>query len=182
MVSGTCACVAADTATMANASAFTNRCMILPSIAKSFPHSIVSKLSGASCEKLLAVRPDPAVGRDVPVERRLAGMPSSAHMVLGFATLVAFAIEMEVALSDAAILIVEKVLGPMFRRADRTRSKRLIDQARLFRDPAPLHVRLGRTLIVRNSHASDLHELLLEHTSSHSLEAAMAWKRTSISS
>lgn len=63
------------------------------------------------------------------------------------ATLVAFAIEMEVALTDAAILMVEKMVGAMFRRADRTRSERLIDQARLFRDTARLHIRLGRTLL-----------------------------------
>lgn len=63
------------------------------------------------------------------------------------ATLVAFAIEMEVALTDAAILMVEKMVGGMFRRADRTRSERLIDQARLFRDTAHLHIRLGRTLL-----------------------------------
>ena len=63
------------------------------------------------------------------------------------ATLVAFAIEMEVALTDAAILMVEKLVGGMFRRADRTRSERLIDQARLFRDTARLHIRLGRTLL-----------------------------------
>jgi len=61
------------------------------------------------------------------------------------ATLVAFAIEMEVALTDAAILMVEKLVGGMFRRADRTWSERLIDQARLFRDTARLHIRLGQT-------------------------------------
>lgn len=63
------------------------------------------------------------------------------------ATLVAFAIEMEVALTDAAILMVEKMVGAMFRRADRTWSERLIDQARLFRNTARLHIRLGRTLL-----------------------------------
>lgn len=63
------------------------------------------------------------------------------------ATLIAFAIEMEVALTDAAILMVEKMVGGMFRRADRTRSERLIDQARLFRDTARLHIRLGRALL-----------------------------------
>lgn len=63
------------------------------------------------------------------------------------ATLVAFAIEMEVALTDAAIQMVEKLVGAMFRRADRTRSERLIDQARLFRETARLHIRLGRILL-----------------------------------
>ncbi len=61
------------------------------------------------------------------------------------ATLVAFAIEMEMALTDAAILMVEKLVHGMFRRADRTRSERLIDQVRLFRDTVRLHIRLGRT-------------------------------------
>ncbi len=37
------------------------------------------------------------------------------------ATLVAFAIEMEVALTDGGILIVENLMGAMFRRADCTR-------------------------------------------------------------
>ncbi|WP_267389802.1 hypothetical protein [Sphingomonas sp. GC_Shp_3] len=85
-----------------------------------------------------------------PVQRAALFHPPSDP-----ATLVAFAIEMEVALTDAAILMVEKLVGAMFRRADRTRSERLIDQARLFRDTARLHICLGRTLLDARSSGSN---------------------------
>ena len=43
--------------------------------------------------------------------------------------LVASMIEMEAALTDAALVMVEKMVGALFRRADRTRSDRLLGQA-----------------------------------------------------
>jgi TnpA family transposase len=89
------------------------------------------------------------------------------------ATLVAFAIEMEVALTDAAILMVEKLVGGMFRRADRTRSERLIDQARLFRDTARLHIRLGRTLLDARSTGSNALALVDERIGWPALEQSV---------
>ena len=89
------------------------------------------------------------------------------------ATLVAFAIEMEVALTDAAILMVEKLVGGMFRRADRTRSERLIDQARLFRDTARLHIRLGRTLLDARSTGSNALALVDERIGWAALEQSV---------
>ena len=61
--------------------------------------------------------------------------------------LTAFAIEMEAALTDAALVMVEKMVGSLFRRADRTRSDRLLGQAKLLKDTARVHVQLGRLLL-----------------------------------
>jgi len=41
------------------------------------------------------------------------------------ATLCAFAIEMEIALTDAAVFMMEKMIGSMFRRAERSRTERV---------------------------------------------------------
>ncbi len=105
--------------------------------------------------RILGIEPDRA--RRIHASRyaviaREAGIMTAQHLTRlesrrRLATLVAFAIEMEVALTDAAIFMVEKMVGAMFRRADRTRSERLIDQARLFRETARLHIRLGRILL-----------------------------------
>ena len=71
------------------------------------------------------------------------------------ATLVAFAIELEAALTDAALLMVEKMVGSLFRRADRTRSERLLGEARLLKDTARVHARLGRLLIDARTNGRD---------------------------
>lgn len=63
------------------------------------------------------------------------------------AMLVASMIEMEAALTDAALVMVEKMVGALFRRADRTRSDRLLGQARMLKDTARFHARLGRLLV-----------------------------------
>lgn len=60
--------------------------------------------------------------------------------------LVASIIEMEAALTDAALVMVEKMVGALFRRADRTRSDQLLGQARMLKDTARFHARLGRLL------------------------------------
>ena len=43
--------------------------------------------------------------------------------------------------------MVGKMVGSLFRRADRTRSERLLGAARLLKDTARHHARLGRLLI-----------------------------------
>ncbi|MBR7513353.1 hypothetical protein KC219_24660, partial [Mycobacterium tuberculosis] len=54
---------------------------------------------------------------------------------------------MEAALTDAALVMVEKMVGALFRRADRTRSDRLLGQARMLKETARFHARLGRLLV-----------------------------------
>jgi hypothetical protein len=55
---------------------------------------------------------------------RVAGIVTAQHLRRlarrrRLATLIAFAIEMEAALTDAALVMVEKLVGSLFRRADR---------------------------------------------------------------
>lgn len=62
------------------------------------------------------------------------------------AMLVADMIEMQAALTDAALVMVKKMVGALFRRADRTRSDRLLGQAGRLKDTARFHAPLGRLL------------------------------------
>ena len=63
------------------------------------------------------------------------------------ATLCAFALDMEVLFTDAAVAMVEKMVGSLFLRAERSRSERLMDDTRLLKETARLHARLGRALL-----------------------------------
>ena len=83
---------------------------------------------------------------------RTAGLVTVQHLrrlerPRRLAMLVASMIEMEAALTDAALVMVEKMVGALFRRADRTRSDRLLGQARMLKDTARFHARLGRLLV-----------------------------------
>ena len=71
------------------------------------------------------------------------------------ATLVAFAIETEAVLTDAALVMVGKMVASLFRRADRTRSERLLGAARLLKDTARHHARLGRLLMDARANGRD---------------------------
>jgi hypothetical protein len=103
----------------------------------------------------LGIEPDRARrihGARYAVIVRIAGIVTAQHLRRlerrrRLATLVAFAIEMEAALTDAALVMVEKLVGSLFRRADRTRSERLLGQARLLKETARAHVWLGRLLM-----------------------------------
>ncbi|WP_242121280.1 Tn3 family transposase [Sphingomonas lacusdianchii] len=105
--------------------------------------------------RALGIEPDRARrihGARYAVIARVAGIVTAQHLRRlerrrRLATLVAFAIEMDAALTDAALVMVEKLVGSLFRRADRTRSERLLGQARLLKDMARVHARLGRLLI-----------------------------------
>lgn len=111
----------------------------------------------------LAIEPDRA--RRVHASRyaviaREAAIMSAQH--LGrlerrrrLATLVAFAMETRVALTDAAVGMVEKMVGSLFRRAERTRSERLLESAKLLKETARVHARLGRVLIDVRRHGGD---------------------------
>ena len=100
--------------------------------------------------RALGIEPDRARrihGARYAVIARIAGIVTAQHLRRlerrrRLATLVAFAIEMEAALTDAALVMVEKMVGSLFRRADRTRTERLIGSARLLKDTARIHVRL----------------------------------------
>ena len=71
------------------------------------------------------------------------------------ATLCAFALEMEVILTDAAVAMVEKMVGSLFRRAERTRSERLMDDVKLLKKTARVRARLGRALIEARAGGGD---------------------------
>lgn len=118
--------------------------------------------------RALGIEPDRARrihGARYAVIARVAGIVTAQHLRRlerrrRLATLVAFAIEMEAALTDAALVMVEKLISSLFRRADRTRSERLLGQARLLKDTARVHVRLGRLLIdARTSGRDPLHAI-----------------------
>ncbi len=89
------------------------------------------------------------------------------------ATLVAFAVETEVALTDAAVGMVEKMVGSLFRRAERTRSERLMDDAKLLKETARVHARLGRALIDARQGAGDVLALVGERVGWDLLEASV---------
>ena len=105
--------------------------------------------------RLLGIEPDRARrihGARYAVIARVAGIVTAQHLRRlerrrRLATLIAFTIEMEAALTDAALVMVEKMVGSLFRRADRTRSDRLLGAARLLKDTARVHARLGRLLM-----------------------------------
>ncbi len=83
---------------------------------------------------------------------RTAGIVTAQHLrplerPRRFAMLIASMIQMETALTDAALVIVEKTVGALFRRADRTRSDRLLGHTRMLKDTARFHARLGRLLV-----------------------------------
>lgn len=103
----------------------------------------------------LGIEPDRARrihGARYAVIARVAGIVTAQHLRRlarrrRLATLIAFAIEMEAALTDAALVMVEKLVGSLFRRADRTRTERLLGSARLLKDTARVHARLGRLMM-----------------------------------
>lgn len=111
----------------------------------------------------LGVEPDQARrihGARYAVIARVAVLVTAQHLRRlerrrRLATLVAFAIETEAALTDAALVMVGKMVGSLFRRADRTRSERLLGAARLLKDTARVHARLGRLLIDTRANGRD---------------------------
>lgn len=71
------------------------------------------------------------------------------------ATLTAFVLEMVAILTDAAVTMIERLVGSMFRRAERTRSKRLLVDAKALKETARIHARLGRALIDARQEGGD---------------------------
>ncbi|MBB6229311.1 hypothetical protein FHS79_003512 [Polymorphobacter multimanifer] len=91
---------------------------------------------------------------------RTAGIVTAQHLrrlerPRRLAMLIASMIEMEAALTDAALVMLEKMVGALFRRADRSRSDRLLGQARMLKDTARFHARLGRLLVDARSTGLD---------------------------
>ena len=114
----------------------------------------------AIVERLTAVRAlgiEPERARRIHASRygvmaREAAIMSAQHLgrldrPRRLAILVAFAIEVEVALTDGAILLFEKMVGALFRRAANTRSERTLEDAKRLRETARRHAALGRLLI-----------------------------------
>jgi hypothetical protein len=103
----------------------------------------------------LAIEPDRA--RTIHTNRyavmaRESAIMSAQHLsrlddVRRVATLCAFAIETQVALTDAAVFMMEKMIGSMFRRAARTRSERLVEEAGRLKAIGRIYAALGRLLI-----------------------------------
>lgn len=93
------------------------------------------------------------------------------------AMLCAFAIEMEVILTDAAVAMVEKMVGSIFRRAERTRSERLMDDAKLLKETARIHARLGRALIDARASGGDALALVGEQVGWEVLEKSVVRQR-----
>lgn len=119
---------------------------------------------------------------------RTAGIVTAQHVrrlnhSRQLATLIAFVIEMEATLTDAAIIMVEKMLGSLFRRADRTRSDRLLGQARLLKDTARFHAKLVRLLLQAKEEAVDPIEAIQTHLGwdrlTHSVQIAEGLTRSS---
>ncbi len=71
------------------------------------------------------------------------------------AILAAFAIEMEAELTDAAVQMFDRLIGTLFRKAQRQRSAKTLASARVLRAAARAHARSGRALIQARTAAAD---------------------------
>ncbi|MBS0503142.1 MAG: Tn3 family transposase [Proteobacteria bacterium] len=117
--------------------------------------NLASVIDRLEITRSLAIEPNRA--RTIHANRyavmaREAAIMSAQHLsrldeVRRIATLCAFALEMEVALTDAAVFMMEKMIGSMFRRAARTRSDRLVEEAGRLKGIGKIYAALGRLLI-----------------------------------
>ena len=109
---------------------------------------------------------------------RTAGIVTAQHLrrlerPRRLAMLIASMIEMEAALTDAALVMVEKMVGALFRRADRTRSDRLLGQARMLKDTARFHAKLGRLLVDARASGRDAFRAIDAKMGWHQLECSI---------
>lgn len=127
---------------------------------REFPEAPSASNLTAVLERLEAARKlaiQPSRARTIHANRyavmaRESAIMSAQHLsrldqVRRTATLCAFVIEMEVALTDAAVFMMEKMIGSMFRRAERSRSDRLIEEAGRLKKIGKIYAALGRLLI-----------------------------------
>jgi TnpA family transposase len=84
------------------------------------------------------------------------------------ATLVAFVIERQAALTDLAIEMFDRMLGSAYRRAETSRKARLLGQAEALAQVARQHLILGRALVEARRNCSDL---------SQAVEGSLGWDR-----
>ena len=127
---------------------------------REYPEAPSAGNLGAVIERLeiargLAIEPERA--RTIHANRyavmaREAAIMSAQHLsrldeVRRTATLCAFTIEIEVALTDAAVFMMEKMIGSLFRRAARSRSDRLVEEAGRLKEIGKIYAALGRLLI-----------------------------------
>jgi len=127
---------------------------------REYPEAPSASNLAAVIERLGIVRGlviDPARARTIHANRyavmsREAAIMSAQHLsrldeVRRTATLCAFVIEMEVTLTDAAVFMMEKMVGSLFRRAERSRSERLVEEAGRLKEIGKIYAALGRLLI-----------------------------------
>jgi TnpA family transposase len=84
------------------------------------------------------------------------------------ATLVVFAREMEATLTDAAIVMFDKMLGSVFRRADQTHKEHIVDRAKTL--DASMRVLLGMAKAMLAAKASGEDQIA-------AVERALGWER-----
>jgi TnpA family transposase len=73
-----------------------------------------------------------------------------------YATLTAFIIERQAALTDLAIELFRKLLGSAGRKAELSRKERLLQEAQVLAGVALDHVKLGQALLAAHANGSDL--------------------------
>lgn len=88
------------------------------------------------------------------------------------ATLVAFVIERQAALTDLAIEMFDRMLGSAHRRAETSRKARLLDRAEALAEVARHHMILGRALVEARRNGKDL---------SKAVEGSLGWDRLTAS-
>lgn len=91
-----------------------------------------------------------------------------------YATLTAFVIERQAALTDLAIDLFGKLLGSARRKAETGRKERLLQEARILAGVAADHVRLGNALMKARETGGDLSAAITETLGWEGLEASVA--------
>ena len=88
------------------------------------------------------------------------------------ATLVAFVIERQAALTDLAIEMFDRMLGAAHRRSETSRKGRLLNRAEALAEVARRHLTLGRALVEARRNGGDL---------SRAVEGSLGWDRLAAS-
>lgn len=91
-----------------------------------------------------------------------------------YATLTAFVIERQAAITDLAIDLFGKLLGSARRKAETSRKERLLAEARILASVAVDHVRLGNALMKARKTGSDLAAAIAETLGWDRLESSVA--------
>jgi hypothetical protein len=108
---------------------------------------------GADREKRIHRARYTAIAREIAilVPRDISRFDASRRL----ATLVLFAREMEVALTDAALAMFDKMLGAVFRRADRAHKDNIVDRAKTLDASARALLGMARAMLVAKEKGED---------------------------